>query len=235
MKISSNIVILGAKPIKGMKSIGTISSVPVYGHKSILDLQLHNLKRRFHTDNIVYVRGYMGDKLSDIDHKEIKYVDNNHYSLKNNAYSLKLAAPYLKKYDSTLILFNKVLFHYKIFNYLTRNKDSKIIIDNSSKNFYKIGCNINSQTNIVNNLFYGLDNKLCGIYFLRGRENDMLMETLESRNNLDNEFVFEIINSIIEQGGRFSPMFVDHKLVNQIDSNSALKKTIKYYAKNFSS
>jgi choline kinase len=235
MKISSNIIILGAKPIKGMRSLGAISNIPVCGKKSILDSQLQNLNRRFTCDNIIYVGGYLGDRIQQTQHRyPICYIDNPDYDIKNNGYSLKLASALLNKYDSTLILFSKVLFNYHIFDGLYKLKSSSVFIDKSVKNLYKVGCNISSDSNLINNLFYGLSNRLCGIYFLTGSEHESLLEMLATKNNIDNTFIFEIINSIIESGGKFLPSVVDHKLVHQIDSNYSLKKIIKHYAKNFS-
>lgn len=235
MKISSNIIILGAKPIKGMRSLGAVSNIAICGKKSILDLQLQNLNRRFTCDNIIYVGGYMGDRIQQTQYKyPIYYIDNPEYDTKNNGYSLKLASNLLDKHDSTLVLFSRILFNYHIFDSLHKLQSSSIFIDKSVKNLYKIGCNINSDSSLINNLFYGLSNRLCGIYFFTGAEHKSLLETLATKDNIDNSFIFEIINSIIESGGKFLPSVVDHKLVSQIDSNYALKKIIKHYAKNFS-
>ena len=236
MKISSNIIIIGAKPIKGMRSVGAISNVPICGKRSVLDLQLQNLNKKFTCDNIVYVSGYMGDSIQEVNRKHsISYINNTNYDTKNNAHSLRLTLPHLYKHDCTLILFSKILFNYHIFDNLNRKQTSAIFIDNNPKNLYKIGCNINTKSGTINNLFYGLNNRLCGIYFLRGKEHELLLKMLEDQHNIDNFFIFEIINAIIESGGSFCPSLVEHKLVNQIDSNHALKKTVKYYAKNFSS
>jgi choline kinase len=236
MKISSNIIILGAKPIKGMRSVGAISNVPICGKRSILDLQIQNLKKKFTCDDIIYVGGYTGDSILEFNHKHpISYINNPKYDTKNNAHSLRLTLPHLYKHDCTLILFSKILFNYHIFDKLNRQRTSTIFIDNSTKNLYKIGCNINADSGTINNLFYGLDDRLCGIYFLRGKEHELLLKMLNDQHNIDNFFIFEIINAIIESGGSFYPSLVEHKLVNQIDSNNALKKTVKYYAKNFSS
>jgi CTP:phosphocholine cytidylyltransferase-like protein len=233
MKISSNIIILGAKPIKGMRSLGAISNIPISGKKSILDLQLQNLNRRFSCDNVIYIRGHMGEYVQHNQNKySISYIDNPEYDTKNNGSSLKLSLPHLYKHSSTLVLFSKILFNYHIFDGINKKLSSSIFIDNHIKNQYKIGCNINH--NVINNLFYGLNNKLCGIYFLSGEENKTFLKLLENQSNMENAFVFEIINSIIDSGGKFLPAHVDHRWVNQIDSNYSLKKTIKYYAKNFS-
>lgn len=235
MKISSNIIILGAKPIKGIRSLGAVSNINITNRRSILDIQIQNLSKRFICDNIVYIGGYMGDRIEFNKKYAISYIHNQKYDSKNNGYSLRLALPYLK-HNTTLILFNSTLFNYKIFDYIKKTKHSGIFIDDHLKNTYKIGCNIDTKNQRINNLFYGLDNKLCGIYFLNNSENNHLKQILGNNNqNLDNNFIFEIINNIINMGGIFNPINIDHNLINQINSNSTLKKTIRYYAKNFSS
>lgn len=235
MKISSNIIILGAKPIKGIRSLGAVSNINITNRRSILDIQIQNLSKRFTCDNIIYIGGYMGDRIEFNKKYSISYIHNQNYDSKNNGYSLRLTLPYLK-HNTTLILFNSILFNYKIFDNIKKTKNSGIFIDNHLKNTYKVGCNIDSKNNKVNNLFYGLDNRLCGIYFLNESEHKHLKQILNnSHKTLDNSFIFEIINDIINMGGTFDPITIDHNLINQITSNSTLKKTIRYYAKNFSS
>jgi choline kinase len=235
MKILSNIIIVGAKPIVGMKSLGAVSNMSLVGKKTVLDIQLQNLNKRFICDNIVYVGGHMGDKIVFPSYKNqhISYVYNPEYDDKNNGYSLKLVLEHLT-HPNTLILFNKTIFNYKIFDSLIKNPISSIFVDNSPKNTYRIGCNLNQNTGLVNNLFYGLNNKTCGIYFLQNDEHVKFKNTLLYKKNIDNNFIFEIINDIIEDGGRFQAINIKNKLIKQIDSVTTLKNTIRYYAKNFS-
>jgi choline kinase len=235
MKILSNIIIVGAKPIAGMKSLGAVSNMSLVGKKTVLDIQLQNLNKRFICDNIVYVGGHMGDKIIFPSYKnqKLSYIHNPEYDNKNNGYSLKLVLEHLT-HPNTLILFNKTIFNYKIFDSLIKNPISSIFIDNSPKNTYRIGCNLNQNTGLVNNLFYGLNNKTCGIYFLQNNEHVKFKNILLYKKNIDNNFIFEIINDIIEDGGRFQPINIKNKLIKQIDSVTTLKNTIRYHAKNFS-
>lgn len=232
----SNIVIVGAKPIQGMRSFGPISNIPILGKKTVLDIQVQNLKKRFICDNIIYIGGYMCEKIATNTNKnqKISIINNEEYQIKNNGYSLKLASKHLDKYNSTLILFGKTLIKYKAFDEMIKEKCSSILVDSNKKNAYNIGYNIDKTKGLVNNLFYGLDNKICGIYLLKNEEHNNFKYLLQNKKNIDNTFIFEIINELIDMGGKFKPIEIDSSLVKQIDSSSSLKNTIRYYAKNFS-
>lgn len=46
MKPLVDIIVIGAKPIKGMKSLGALSNIKIDKKHSILDSQILNLKRK---------------------------------------------------------------------------------------------------------------------------------------------------------------------------------------------
>lgn len=235
MKISSNIIILGAKPIKGISSIGPIHSIPVQNNKSIIEIQIQNLKKRFNLDNVVYIGSDEQNTLPpSIQNPSIHYLSNPYNKIKNNGYGLSLVKQNdLFKYDTTLILFGKTLFDYRIFDKAIKSKDSTIFIDNSKKNSYRIGCNVDDTSGNINNLFYNLNNKLCGIYLLKNNEHQSMMRILK-KENYDNYFIFEIINRIIDLNGLFKPIYISNNTVIQIDSHSNIKRAKRRYAKNIS-
>lgn len=234
MKISSNIIILGAKPIKGISSLGPIHSVPINNNKSIVEIQLQNLKKRFNLDNLIYIGSDETDCFENsIQNCNIHYLSNTYNKIKNNGYSLSMVKNHgLFKYDTTLIMFGKTLFDYRIFDKAIKSKVSSVFLDTSKKNRYRIGCNIDIDGGI-NNLFYNLDNKLCGIYLLKNIEHKYLLDILKTEN-CDNYFIFEIINRIIDRNGRFEPIYVAHNDIIQIDSHDSIKKAKRRYAKNIS-
>jgi len=225
MKPSVDIIILGAKPIKGMKSLGAFSNIKIDKKNSILSLQISNLKKKLNIKNIIYVGGYQCSKI-ETPHN-IKLIHNKNYIDKNNAYSLKLALPHIES-DYLIILFNKTLFNHSIFNRLDY-ETSSVFVNDSEENSYGVGCIINDIN--IQNVFYNLPNKLCGIYGLAKNEIDIL-KTLSLNDNL---FIFEIINDIISNGGQFKPKYIKKKRsVLNIDNSTTLKKIKRYYVKNFS-
>lgn len=226
MKKLTDVIILGAKPIKGMKSLGAFSNIKIDKQHNILDTQIFNLRKKINVKNIIYVSGFQGSKVDT--NSDIIVLENSEYNSKNNGFSLKLALPYVTS-DYVIIVFNKILFNHKIFNRLDYSHSS-IFINNFNQNTYNIGCVINNESKIEN-LFYNLPNKICGIYGLAKNE----IEILKTININDNFFIFEIMNEILASGGEFIPKMINnHKNIIHIENNCTLKKIKRYYAQNFS-
>lgn len=224
MKPLTDIIIIGAKPIKGMKSLGAFSNIKIDKKHSILDCQLYNLKKKININNVIYVGGFQSTK---IHRNDIIVVSNNEYENKNNSMSLKIGLNYLSA-DYLFIIFNKILFNHKVFNRFDYSSSYVFINDNELNN-YNIGCTIHD--NKIENLFYNLPNKICGMYALAKKELDIL----KNINITDNLFIFEIINNIINQGGQFIPKSIDDsRSLLSVDNNIILKKIKRYYAQNFS-
>ena len=61
------------------------------------------------------------------------------------------------------------------------------------------------------------------------------MKTLiQEHKNIDNMFVFEIINKTISLGGHFVPKVVEsHKHIVCVNTSEGLQKIKRFYAKNF--
>lgn len=228
MKPLTDIIILGSKPNKGMKSQGALSNINIIGSQSILDNQIKNLQKKININNIIYVGGYGFSELKN--DKKISYIDNVEYESKNNAYSLGLALNKITT-NNVLIFFNKIIFSHEIFNYFDFH-ESQIFISKYSS--YKIGSIINKNTSKIENLFFNLDNRCCGIYYISGKELDYIKLIYESYFHIDNLFIFEIINKSIDMGGIYKPKFINKKrLLYEIKNNNTLDQFRKYYAKNF--
>ena len=229
MKKLTDVIILGAKPIKGMKSLGAFSNIEIAKQKTFLDLQYQNLKKKLTIKNMWYVAGHQHSKLEKYPNN-VSFLYNSNYESKNNGYSLSLAIKNSTT-DHVVILFNKVLFHHKIFNRLNYDR-SYIFINDNSLNEYKLGCVINDSS--VDNIFYNLPNKLTGIYILTGNELEFMKTLIQEHKNIDNMFVFEIINKTISLGGHFVPKVVEsHKHIVCVNTSEGLQKIKRFYAKNF--
>lgn len=228
MKPLTDIIILGSKPNKGMRSKGALSNISIAASQTVLDNQIKNLVKKINVNRILYVGGHGFEELKTTKYKNISFIKNTFYQQKNNAYSLGLG---LKEVSSSgvLILFSKILFSHQIFNYFNYN-ESQIFI---SKHLdYKIGSIINNDK--INNLSFNLNNKCCGIYYLTSNELKYIKSIYKYTNNLDNLFIFEIINRSIDLGAIYKPNFIsDKKLLYEIKNNYTLEQLKKYYVKNF--
>lgn len=226
MKPLIDIVILGSKPIKGMKSKGPLSSVQMNKSQTILDNQIKNLHKKININNIFYV-GSGANLVNDKSSNKVVFIDNKDYASTNNTHSLRLA---LQKSTakSVIVLFHKIVFSHEIFNFFNFN-ESQILISKSEE--YPIGCTI--CDNKILNLFYNLQNRCCGIYYVTNLELFYLKKLLDTEHH-DNKFIFELINKTISMGGRYKPRYLlSKKSIYIIHNNKTLNKFKKYYGKNF--
>lgn len=231
MKPSLDVIILGSKPIKGMKSRGPLSNIHINKSQSILENQIKNLYKKLNINQIIYVGGYGFEDIKVSQKiKNITWIHNNQFNTKNNGYNLKLA---LQKSNSEnlFILFNKTLFSHQIFNFFDFTI-SQIFMSNSSD--YKIGAIISKNTDIISNLFYNLDNRCCGLYYLTQQE-ALNIKNIVTSYDVDNLFLFEVLNKSIDLGSIYKPKIIpNQKLVFQITNNQSIENCKKYYAKYFS-
>jgi hypothetical protein len=131
--------------------------------------------------------------------------------------------------NKVLILFNKTIFSHKIFNFFNFD-ESQIFISKNIGN--RLGSTIEND-NIIN-IFYNLNNGVCGIYYLTGRELDIVKNILFDKNINKNLFIFEVINKSLEMGAKFKANFIKNKkYILEIQDNRTLSKLKTYYVKNF--
>ena len=228
MKPLTNVIILGSKPIKGMKSLGVISNLHISKNKSILENQVYNLKKKLNIEQIIYVGGHDFENLKNYSHKNVKLVYNDQFLTHNNGFNIKLAIDNMDDNHNLLILFNRILLSHKIFNRFDYSTSQVFISEKETK----IGSII--KNNKIHNLFYNLRNGCCGIYYISKKDINVLKSVLEEEN-LNNLFAFEIINKMINLGVDMRPNFIKKsQFVYEINNNKNLQKLKRYYVKNFS-
>ena len=79
----------------------------------------------------------------------------------------------------------------------------------------EVGCSIDN--NNIENIMYGIQKKWAQIAFLTGKELQLAQMMFCDREN-DNLFGFEILNKIIDNGGKFLNVEPKNIKANDIDS-----------------
>lgn len=74
MKPLTDVIIVGAKPIKGMKSLGSLSNLQIDKSESILDNQVRNLHKKININNIYYIN----NDINIITNNKVKILQNTH-------------------------------------------------------------------------------------------------------------------------------------------------------------
>lgn len=215
----TSVIILGDKYQKGKKSKGCPGLI-YQDKQTIIEHQINNIKKIIPDCKISYVCGFDGEKLKSFIEKnnlkdKINLIDNSKYKVFNESYSLSLALSSIQINSNVLVLSGYYIPLSTHFHNIDFSR-STLFIDNNKKT--KLGCITNN--NIVENIFFDLDNYIQDIYLIKNKDIQIIKQLLESSDKYNNSFLFEIINNIIDTGS----IFYTHQLLKQNVKNYAKKK-----------
>lgn len=204
-----NIIILGDKYQKGMKSKGCIGLIKHNKRSTFLDNQYAILKNLFPKAHIVYVYGFDGKRFANHIKKNkysISLVYNENFDKFNSAHSLLVAKDFLN--SETLVVSGNTFLKTSLFNNFSDTTKSSIFV---SKNIQvsNIGCVLTN--NIVENISFDLANTLYDMYFLSSADSVLICDLL-SNEKYRNYFIFEILNKLIELGHIINANISDIKI-----------------------
>lgn len=195
-----NIIILGDKFKKGMKSKGCVGLIKVNNTDNILEKQYQQFKKQNKNNNIIYVTGFESKKIHAFIHKNqedfnISLIYNKYYDTKNHGFSIYLAKEFLN--NDCLIIDGSIIIKGDMLQSMTQNGSCVMVGDSDGE----VGCIINKYS--VDNLSFDLDNKIYDAYYLSKRTATKLGDLIENPN-YHNYFIFELINLLIDCGEEFS-------------------------------
>lgn len=199
-----NIIILGDKYQKGMKSRGCPALIKISKTSNILQQQYKILHSLFPGSKIIYVSGFEHKKIQNfLIHNKlpITLLYNDKYEEYNDTYSLSLASEYLN--TKTIIIFGYHILQKKIFHKFHSGDESQIFVSNKSTT-NSVGCTIDN--NKILNISFDLPHVLNNIYYLTKKDVEKLREYVQNFN-FRNYFLFEIMNKLIDNKIIFKTFF----------------------------
>jgi CTP:phosphocholine cytidylyltransferase-like protein len=214
-----NIIIIGDKPQKNMKSKGCVGLIKYNRINTLLENQYILCKSLFPKSKIVYIYGFDSKKFEaylDDSNKKIIPIYNKNYDRFNSGLSLSLAKDFLT--DSCLIINGNSILNKKIFESFKPNNASQVFV-NQNKKISDIGCIISNSK--IENFSLDLANNIYNIYYLSRPDSNILHNMIDNKK-YNNYFVFELLNKMIDVGVCFSPVYVKN-IPNQLPS---LDKTL---------
>ena len=188
-----NIIILGDKYEKGMKSKGCQALMPYSARVLMVEHQIKQLhKACSRINNIVYVYGLDAKQFTSANTKyDIIKIYNPNYIDTNYAYSLCEARKFLD--DNCLIIFGDTKLDKVNLKYLKLDF-SCVFTDNSAES--KLGY-IENQGNVIN-IAYDLPFKINDKIFYLSKNDAIKIQKLLENSQHHNNFIFELINKIID-------------------------------------
>jgi CTP:phosphocholine cytidylyltransferase-like protein len=214
-----NIIIIGDKPQKNMKSKGCVGLIKYNKINMVIENQYSVLRSLFPRSKIIYVYGFDNKRFKqylDGTNKKVKCVLNSNYEKSNAGLSLGLAKDFLN--DNCLVVNGNAILNKKIFESFKVNNQSQVFVSQNKK-ISEIGCIINNSK--VENFSLDLINCIYPIYYI-SKKDSQILKNIVSIDKHNNYFVFEILNKMIDVGVCFTPTYIK-SIPNQL---SSLDKTL---------
>jgi choline kinase len=197
-----------------------------YGPKSLIDLTRENiLQRQIRIinkvlDNVsfIMVAGFDCDKLMDSCPDYFLKLENESYDITNVSRSISLALRAVKT-ERVLIVYGDLVFN----DLALSRMDYSTSCTSASRDEYRqheVGCIVGADGNMVN-MMYDLETKWNQILYLEGNELSLFKKICQERKN-KKLFGFEILNKVIDRGGKIKCIVDDLIEVVDIDTSKDL-------------
>lgn len=214
-----SIILLAAGPGNRMKSLGVRSLIKIPNGNTIIEHQLKTINSVFNNNEVILVTGYDSDKVMDKTPNNIIKIENENYENTNISRSIAIGLRACTT-EFVYIIYGDLLFNEQSLN-IPFDRSSLLIDSSGLMDNSQIGCNIDN--NNIELLLYGLNNKWAQITFFTNKELRLLKSIVWNRNN-DKKFGFEIINDVIDAGGKFNAIINNNAKIFDIDSGKDLEK-----------
>jgi hypothetical protein len=215
-----DILLLVPEITKGMKSLGSKALLTIKNSTVVLDYQIQQLKKIDSNCNIFIGAGFECDKIRKTiaKYSRVQIIENNDYMNTNQARLIKLFVDNHSSCNDLLIVSNGVLFKNSSIKYSSK---SKIFLIDKPKANFNIGCN---ESDSVNYLFYDLPTAWSECVLLDNIAVQNMKNICDSQN-IDQLFLFELINILIEKYNIvFDKNFISKKNIMKINTAKDISK-----------
>ena len=214
-----NIIIPAAGMGHRMKSYGPKALIKI-GSSTVINNQISILKSYFPDCYITLLCGFKASTLMDETPNYILKVENENYQNTNVARSIGMGLRVLSNRSKVIIIYGDLVFNAETIKSISLDKSS-IVITNQTMGDDEVGCVIDDQE--LRNLMYDLPIKWGQISIFVGKELNLLKRICWNEKN-KTKFGFEVINEIIQQGGKFQCIQNDSIKIIDIDNSKDIQK-----------
>lgn len=218
-----HVIIPSAGIGRRMKSYGCKSLLTI-NNKKLIDIQIHNINSVFPNNEIILITGFDSDRLINNSPEDIIKIENEKYYDNNVVKSISIGLRATKNNEHVLIIFGDILFNIQSLKEIKISQSSLIISNTMEDN--EVGCNINAKGNLEYMMF-DLPNKWGHILYLTGKELTLFKKIIWNKKT-EKKFCFEIINEVINNGGRFKCIRNEKIKTMDIDTSKDLQKAQEF-------
>jgi choline kinase len=198
-----------------MKSFGVKPLIKLKPDLTVLQNQLNIIDQKFRYYEIILVVGFQAFRIMKETPQDIIKIENERYEETNICRSIGMGLRAATT-NRVLIINGDLVFNSAALN-VKFNQGSALLIDTShTMTPNEVGCTVTNK--YVDQVLYELEHPWSQISFFVGKELEMLKQmTWEPEN--ERLYTFEIINRIIDMGGKFKAMMPPGIRSNDIDTS----------------
>lgn len=212
-----HVIIPSAGLGRRMKSYGCKSLLYIQNEK-LIDIQIKKINEIIPNNDIILITGFDSERLMNNSPKNIIKIENEKYYENNVVKSINIGLRATKDNNHVLILFGDILLNEKALEKIDYSR-SCIVISNHMEEG-EVGCNINDN-GFLEYMMFDLPNKWGHIVYLTNKELTLFKKIINNKLS-DKKFCFEILNDIINQGGKFKCIQDKEIKVMDIDTSKDL-------------
>ena len=209
-----SVIIPAAGMGRRMKSYGPKPLIKI-GNSTIIKNQIGLIQSYIPGAEIILIAGFKADKLMNETPSHIIKIENEGYEETNVVKSIGMGLRASTR-PNNLVIYGDLVFNAITLQSLVLS-ESSLIANVDTMGDREVGCVIN-EYDMVENIMYDLPQKWGQIAFFCHKELKLLKEMCWDRKN-HKKFGFEIINSIIDKGGKFK--CVKNKDIKIVDIDSS--------------
>ena len=207
-----SIIIPAAGAGAKMRSYGVKSLLKLSPYITLVEYQIDIIKKLFKSCEIILVAGFEADRLMG-NTPGIIHVENEKFEETNIMKSLGMGLRACTT-ENIVIVYGDLMFNEEALKVNFEN-ESFLILDKDTMTENEIGCTIHNH--YVEHMFYDLPQKWAQIAYLVGKELKLFRQMAWNKNN-NNLFCFEVLNEIIDKGGKFRAIEPKGIKANDIDT-----------------
>ncbi len=220
-----NVVIPAAGIGKRMKSRGPKGLLPIQHGMSILEVQIRTILKTYSHADIVVIGGFEYQKMCNAlwGKFPVRMVCNPDYETTNVIHSVKIGINAMLP-GPLLIVHGDLVFNTSAISGLA-GKESSLLVAGDQLESEEVG--IGYQDGFVTTLSYALPSKWGQMAYLRDNELDLFIKSIKSCRLSNQWFLYEALNQVMKEGGRFVAHQPTNSRIVEIDRYSDLMKAKK--------
>ena len=215
---NTTVIILAAGIGYRMKSYGPKCLLKVSQNKTIIEKQIDTVSLHLPKSDVISVLGFECDKALKVLSDRSRIVENQLYEETNTAESIRLAINNGVR-DSVLIIHGDLIFNPETLAHHDFRRSFAIVDSKHQFRLNEAGVTINDWQ--ITRFAYGLNTKWSQIVFLIGKELQMLKNICRNREK-NKMYTFEILNEIIDNGGKIAAVEPENMTITDVDSSRDL-------------